>query len=282
MKAHKIENQHFSEERSLYNLKDTEVSYCDFEGEPDGESVMKETRDCVAKSCLFNLRYPLWHGHNLKVEECKFLDNARAPLWYCHHLKLINNDFNNIKTLRECTDIEIKGGHIVSPEFGWKNDGIKGEDFYLDSVYAFLDSKNITLRNINFKGKYSFQYIDNLTIEDSVLDTKDAFWHSKNVTVKNCIVKGEYLAWFSENITFINCKISGTQPLCYVKNLVMRNCTMEDCDLAFEYSSCDVELKGTLKSIKNPSSGTIIIDEPTEVIIGDNVYPVNGKVIVRN
>ena len=96
MKAHKIENQHFSEERSLYNLKDTEVSYCNFEGEPDGESVMKETRDCVAKSCLFNLRYPLWHGHNLKVEECKFLDNARAPLWYCHHLKLINNDFNNI------------------------------------------------------------------------------------------------------------------------------------------------------------------------------------------
>ena len=69
------------------------------------------------------------------------------------------------------------------------------------------------------KGKYSFQYTENVTIKDSNLDTKDAFWHSKHVTVENSVVKGEYLAWFSDGLTLINCRTIGTQPLCYCKNL---------------------------------------------------------------
>lgn len=52
------------------------------------------------------------------------------------------------------------------------------------------------LKNIEYKGKYSFQYMENLEIENCKLDTKDAFWHSKNVIVKDSILKGEYLAWF--------------------------------------------------------------------------------------
>ncbi len=50
------------------------------------------------------------------------------------------------------------------------------------------------------KGKYSFQYIKNMTIRNSILDTKDAFWHSEGVTVIDSVVKGEYLGWFSRRI----------------------------------------------------------------------------------
>ncbi len=94
-------------------------------------------------------------------------------------------------------------------------------------------ASDIKLDRVNFKGKYSFQYVENMTIENSILDTKDAFWHTKNVTVKNSVIKGEYLAWYSENLTLINCKIIGTQPLCYCKGLKLIDCEMENCDFSF-------------------------------------------------
>ena len=155
------------------------------------------------------------------------------------------------------------------------------EDCEIVSEYIFLDSKNVKLRNVKFQGKYSFQYMENLEIENCKLDTKDAFWHSKNVTVKDSIVKGEYLAWFSENLTLINCKIIGTQPLCYCKNLKLINCTMEDTDLAFEYSEVEADIKGNVVSIKNPKLGTITVDSVGEIINEDSIMEVKGKVIIR-
>jgi hypothetical protein len=131
------------------------------------------------------------------------------------------------------------------------------------------------------KGKYSFQYMENLTITNSMLDTKDAFWHSKNVTVKDSIVKGEYLAWFSEDLTLINCHIQGTQPLCYCKNLKLINCTMDDADLAFEYSEVEADVKGHIISVKNPKEGSITADSVGEIIMEDAVMECNGKVIIR-
>ena len=111
----------------------------------------------------------------------------------------------------------------------------------------------------------------------------DAFWDVGGSEIEGPFYMGAGSSvagsGLKDSVVLAGSSVSGSR---LDRVLVMRNCTMEDCDLAFEYSSCDVELKGTLKSIKNPSSGTIIIDEPTEVIIGDNVYPVNGKVIVRN
>lgn len=66
---------------------------------------------------------------------------------------------------------------------------------------ALKESVDVKLCGVKMKGKYSFQYMENLEIDDSELDTKDTFWHSKNVTVRDSIVKGEYLGWFSENLT---------------------------------------------------------------------------------
>jgi hypothetical protein len=119
---------------------------------------------------------------------------------------------------------------------------------------------------VNFKGKYSFQYIENAIFENCTLDTKDAFWHAKNVVVKNCVVKGEYLAWYSENLKLVNCKIKGTQPFCYCKGLVLENCTMEDTDLSFENSSVEATVIGNIDSVKNPNSGYIKADGIGEII----------------
>ena len=277
-----VENKSFDEERALYNLKDTDVVNCTFAGEQDGESVLKETRNISVRNCFFSLRYPLWHAKKYELINSTFDENTRAPIWYSDNGLIDNCKLNGIKLLRECNNTIIKNSEIVSPEFGWKCNDITMEDTKIDSEYIFFDSNNVKLKNVEFVGKYSFQYMENLEIENCNLDTKDAFWHSKNVTVKNSIIKGEYLAWFSDGLTLINCKIIGTQPLCYCKNLKIINCTMEDTDLAFEYSEVEADIKGNVISIKNPKSGTIIVDSVGEIINEDSIMDVNGKVIIRN
>ena len=276
-----IENQTFDEERALYNLKDTEVNNCTFAGERDGESVLKETRSIIVKNCSFSLRYPLWHAKEYELINSTFDDRTRAPIWYSNDGIIDNCNLNGIKMLRECNNAVIKNSAIISPEFGWKCNNVTMEDTKIESEYIFLYSKNIKLKNVEFTGKYSFQYVENLEIVNCKLDTKDAFWHTKNVTVRDSIIKGEYLAWFSEGLTLINCKIIGTQPLCYCKNLKLINCTMEECDLAFEYSDVEADIKGHVDSIKNPKSGTITVDSVGEIINEDSIMDINGKVIIR-
>lgn len=121
------------------------------------------------------------------------------------------------------------------------------------------------------QGKYSFQYVHNMTIENSIFDKKDAFWHAKNVVVKNSTIKGQYLGWYSDNLTLINCKIIGTQPLCYCKHLKLVNCTMEKTDLAFEYSDVEANVKGLIDSVKNPKSGYIKADKIKDIILEDSI-----------
>lgn len=276
-----IENKTYDEERALYNLKDTEVRNCTFAGPKDGESVLKETRNIKVVDSKFSLRYPLWHARGYELKNSKFDENTRAPIWYSHDGLIDKCNLNGIKLLRECTNTKVKNSNIISPEFGWKCNNIEMKDTKITSEYIFLDSKNIKLENVKFQGKYSFQYVENLEIEKSSLDTKDAFWHSKNVTVRDSIIKGEYLAWFSDGLTLINCKIIGTQPLCYCKNLKLINCTMEACDLAFEYSDVEADIKGHVDSIKNPKSGTITVDSVGEIINKDSIMEVKGKIIIR-
>ena len=59
------------------------------------------------------------------------------------------------------------------------------------------------------------------------------------------------------------------------------NCKMINCDLSFEYSDVNATIKGRVDSIKNPLSGTIIVDEVGEIIKENPVYPCNGKVVIR-
>ena len=276
-----IINQTFDEERSLYNLIDTEVSNCIFAGEADGESVLKECRGVEVKNCKFSLRYPLWHARKFLLEKSSMDELTRAPLWYCDNGTIEDCNITGIKCLRECKNIVVNNSDIASAGFGWRCKGVNITNSKIDSVYFLFESKNVEIDDLTMTGKYSFQYMKNLHITNSNLDTKDAFWHSKNIIVENSVVKGEYLGWFSENLTLINCKVIGTQPLCYCKNLKLINCEMEDTDLSFEYSDVEADIKGHIISVKNPKSGTITADSVGEIIKEDAVMKCDGKVSLR-
>ena len=276
-----IKQRQFDEERALYNLTHADVTECIFAGPADGESALKEARDVALSGCSFSLRYPLWHVEGFTMDHCTMDTLTRAAIWYASNAIITDSTLGGIKAVRECKNVRLENCHIDSEEFGWKSSDITIRNSDIQAQYLFLDSCNVMLENVHMKGKYSFQYMENLTITDSVLDTKDAFWHSKNVTVKNSVVKGEYLAWFSEGLTLINCKIIGTQPLCYCKDLKLIDCTMEQTDLAFEYSDVEATVIGDILSVKNPRSGTITADSVGEVIIADAVMDCTGKVVLR-
>ena len=276
-----ISDKQYDQERALYHLQNAELTRCTFAGPADGESVLKEARNVHLTDCSFSLRYPLWHVRGFTLDRCTMDDKTRAAIWYASDAKIANSRLGGIKALRECCNAEITGCEILSPEFGWKCHDITLADSSVTAEYLFLDCRNIRLDRVQMKGKYSFQYIENLEINDSVLDTKDAFWHSKNITVRNSVVKGEYLAWFSEGLTLINCKIIGTQPLCYCKDLTLIDCTMEQTDLAFEYSDVQATVNGHIDSVKNPRSGSITADSVGDIIMEDAVMECTGKVILR-
>lgn len=276
-----IIDQTFDEERSLYNLVDTEVLNCTFAGVADGESVLKECRGVEVKNCKFSLRYPLWHAKKFILKNSSMDELTRAPMWYSDNGTIEYCNITGIKCLRECKNIVVNNCNIASPEFGWRCKSVNIVNSKIDSMYFLFESKNVEIDNLTMTGKYSFQYMKNLHITNSNLDTKDAFWHSKNIVVENSVVKGEYLGWFSENLTLINCKIIGTQPLCYCKNLKLLNCEMEDTDLSFEYSDVEASIIGHIVSVKNPKSGTITADSVGEIIREDAVMKCDGKVIIK-
>ena len=264
-----IENQTFDMERALYGSDGVLVTNCKFDGPADGESAFKEGRNIEAEHCYFNLRYPFWHDHGLKITDSEMTELCRAALWYSDNIEIRDSKLYGIKALRECSDVLIRNCDIISPEFGWSVQGIRMEDTTAVSEYFMMRSENLTFKGVTFKGKYSFQYIKNATFENCEFDTKDAFWHGENVTVKNSVVKGEYLAWYSDGLTLINCKIIGTQPLCYCKNLKLIDCEMIDTDLAFEKSEVEAVITTKVDSIKNPLSGRIQVPEVGELIMDD-------------
>lgn len=267
-----IENQTFDEERALYGLKDLTVKNCCCDGPADGESAFKECRNIDVAGCFMNLRYPFWHVEKAKIADTNFTENCRAALWYDKDILIENSRFGGIKAIRECENISLKNCSVNSPEFAWKSQKLTIENVTIEeSEYPFFEIRDAKITGLKMKGKYSFQYDENIEITDSELNTKDAFWHSKNVTVKNSIVKSEYLGWYSENLTLINCRIIGTQPFCYCKNLVLKNCTMEECDLAFERSTIDVEVSGKIDSIKNPLAGKISADSIGQIILEEEI-----------
>jgi len=276
-----INNQVFDEERALYHLQHADLTQVRFAGEADGESALKEAQDIHMSDCGFSLRYPLWHTKDFSLVHCAMDETARAALWYAENGTIEESRLYGIKAVRECRGILLTGCEIVSPEFGWKCDGLTLKATTLTAEYPFLDSRNLRLERVQLHGKYSFQYVENAVIEHCDLDTKDAFWHSRHVTVRDSIVRGEYLGWYAEGLTLERCRIIGTQPLCYCKDLTLIDCTMEACDLAFEYSDVHATVRGRIDSVKNPKSGTIEADAVGEIIRDDPVIPCSGKVLLR-
>lgn len=273
-----ISNKSFDEERALYGAENVKLIDCAIDGPADGESAFKEGSNIETEHCFFNLRYPFWHDHGLKIHDSEMTELCRAALWYSDHIEIAGTKMHGIKAVRECSYVSVRNCDIVSPEFGWFSNDITMENCTAVSEYFMLRSKNLNFKDVNFTGKYSFQYIENSTFDNCRFDTKDAFWHARNVTVRNSVVKGEYLAWYCENVTFENCAISGTQPLCYCKGLKLINCSMENTDLAFEKSDVEATITTPVISVKNPYSGKIILPKVGEIILDDE--NAKGEIIV--
>ena len=274
-----IENQRFDEERALYESDGVTVRECKFDGEADGESAFKESRNIVAEKCFFNLRYPFWHDDKVSLLDCEMTSLCRAPFWYTSDVHIKDSILHGVKAFRECEGVEINNSDIISTEFGWSTKNITINGGSAEGEYFMLRAENVKLLDMRFKGKYSFQYVSDVVIENCELDTKDAFWHSKNVTVRNSIVKGEYLAWYSENLTLENCTIIGTQPLCYCKGLKLINCEMQGADLAFERSEVEATVTSDVISIKNAYSGSISVRSVGEIIRSDDRFKCEIKVL---
>lgn len=273
-----IENKTFDAERALYGSDGVAVKNCAFDGPADGESALKESRNVQVESCFFNLRYPFWHDHNLRISGSEMTDKCRAALWYCEGVEIKDTKLHGIKALRECADAVITDCDIVSPEFGWSVRGCEMRDTTAESEYFMMRSTGLRFKNVKLKGKYSFQYIEDAVFENCEFDTKDAFWHAKDVVVRDSVVKGEYLAWYCENVTFENCTIIGTQPLCYCRGLRLINCAMIDTDLAFERSEVEADITTEVISIKNPLSGRISVPAVCEII--RDIPGADGEVVV--
>lgn len=239
-----------------------------------GESALKECSDIVAVKCRFEGKYPFWHVDNFTIEDCLFTEGARAALWYSRNLKMINTLVEAPKMFRELYGIELENINLPNAlETLWHCGQIKIKDVSTRHAdYIFMHCKDIEIERYRQEGNYSFQYCENVEIKDSVIFSKDAFWDTKNVTIKDSEITGEYLGWYSENLHLINCKISGTQPLCYCKGLILENCEFApDCDLAFEGSEVDAEVKSKITSVKNPTTGRIRALDYGEIIIDDNI-----------
>ena len=273
-----ISNKMFGEERALYGSDGLVLRNCTFDGPEDGESALKECRDIDADGCFFNLRYPFWHDNKLKIANSEMTELCRAALWYSAEIEITDTKLHGIKALRECRQVKMTRCDVDSPEFGWSVRKIRMEHTTAVSEYFMMRSEDLVFKGVNFKGKYSFQYIKNAYFENCVFDTKDAFWHGENITVRNSVIKGEYLAWYSDGLTLINCRIIGTQPLCYCKNLKLTSCEMIRTDLAFEKSEVEAVITTKVDSIKNPLSGRIVAPDVGEVLMDDE--KAKGEVVI--
>jgi hypothetical protein len=250
-----------------------------------GESALKECSDITAEKCRFEGKYPFWHVDGFKVKDCLFTPGARAALWYSTDLEMTDTRVDAPKMFREMKRLKLT--RVVIPdaqETMWHCSDVTLRDVEVSNAdYLFMHSANIDIENYRQQGNYSFQYCRNVEIRNAEIDSKDAFWNTENVTVRDSKLTGEYLGWHSHGLHLINCHISGTQPLCYAHDLVLENCTFDaDADLAFEESTVTATITGNVTSIKNPTSGHIIVDGVGEMIIDENIkQPANCKIEIR-
>ena len=277
-----INHQEFGGERPLFGSKDLRLEDVIIRA---GESAIKECSNIEAVRCRFEGNYPFWHVHGFSIEDCYFDVGGRSALWYSDHLKMLNTVIDAPKMFREMTDLYLEKVRINdADEVFWRCGGIEAKALELHGgTYPFMFSRDIRIDGLESDSKYVFQYARNVELHNARITTKDAFWEVDDVTVYDSELNGEYLGWHSRNLTLINCHITGEQPLCYAENLVLKNCTFgADCDRAFEYSTVDADIRGSITNIKNPTSGRIVADHIGSVTLDGNIKsPADCEILER-
>lgn len=278
----KITNKVFGGERPLFESHNLELDHVRI---TFGESGIKECSNIVCRNCYFEGKYPLWHVKGSEITNCYFAPGSRSAIWYSDDMKMTDCVINGPKFFREMKNLELNNVTINdADETFWGIDGLTLNNVVLhEGTYPIMHSRNIKVNGLECDSKYVFQYCKNIEIHNAKIDTKDSFWEVENVTIYDSEINGEYLGWHSKNLRLVNCHIGGEQPLCYAQNLVLENCTFDkECDRAFEYSTVQADIRGYIKSIKNPTSGTIVADEIGEIILDGNAKaPADCKILTR-
>ncbi len=273
-----IENRTFTGERALYKVSDLAIRGCTFE---DGESHLKHARNLKIEKSTFGWKYPLWHSENIDVADSTFTEGGRAGIWYTKNISLTDTEYAAAKGFRKCEGVSLKNVNLPdAKETLWWCRNISLKNVSASGDYFFMNSSDIKIDGLVLNGNYPFDGCKNIEISNSRLESKDAFWNSENVIVRDSVIVGQYLAWNSKNVTFINCTIESEQGLCYTENLTLKNCRLVNTNLAFEYSTVEAELTGSVLSIKNPAGGRIKAEQIDELILDDTkIDPAKTKIV---
>ena len=247
----------------------------------DGESPLKESHDIELYGSMFKWKYPLWYAKNITAKNCCWFEMARAGVWYTDNVSVEDCAIEAPKNFRRCHGVALKNVSFANAaETLWHCDGVTLENVTAKGDYFAMNSENMNVRELTLYGNYSFDGARNVEIPDARLLSKDAFWNIENVTVYDSFISGEYLGWNAKNLTLINCTVESLQGMCYIDNLVMKNCRLLNTTLAFEYSTVDAEIVGTIDSVLNPSGGVIRADHIAQLTIEkDKVDPSKTKII---
>ena len=266
-----IKDKEYGGERPLYKLHDARLEHVTIHL---GESSIKESGNIEAYDCTFQGKYVFWECRKFLAQDCHFEASARSSLWYSENGTLNHCLVDAPKMFRRMQGIELLDCHFTDgQEMLWDCDRLNIKDCLIENAdYLCMRTDNICIDNLHLEGNYAFQYSKNVEIKNSLLNSKDALWDTENVTIIDCEINGEYLGWYSRGLTLIRCHITGEQPLCYCENLTLVDCTFgADANLMLEYSTVKASIKGDVHSIKNPTSGSIVVaGHIGELIIDEN------------
>ena len=135
---------------------------------------------------------------------------------------------------------------------------------------------------LDLDGKYSFDGCKNVVMRNSKIVGRDAFWNCENIRVEDSYISGAYLGWNTKGLTLINCTIESLQGMCYIEDLVLKNCKLINTTLAFEYSTVDADIIGSIDSVLNPSGGRITADSIGTLTLDESLVDVSRtKIILR-
>ena len=234
----------------------------------DGESPLKHACDIELVESSFKWKYPLWYCRNVVARDCTWFEMGRAGVWYTDHIVVEDSTIEAPKNFRRCHDVVLRNVDFPNAEETlWSCSGVRLENVSAHGDYLAMNCTDVKADNLRLVGNYPFDGAHDVEISHSRLISKDCFWNCENVTVRDSFISGEYLAWNSRNVTFENCTIESLQGLCYVDNLVLRNCRLINTTLAFEYSTVDADVRGTIDSVLNPSAGMIRADAIGELTL---------------
>jgi len=258
----------FTGERALFQADDLKICDSVFE---DGESPLKHSRNIELYNSMFRWKYPLWYSENIRVRGCTFFEMARAGIWYTNNIGVYDTMIEAPKEFRRCDGITLENVTFTNAaETLWECRNVKMTNVTAKGDYFAMNGSDMETENLQLVGNYPFDGAKNITVRNSRLISKDAFWNAENVTLENCFVSGEYLAWNARKVTLVNCTVESLQGLCYVEDLVIRNCKFINTTLAFEFSTVDAEICGSIDSVKNPSGGRICAGSIGELILEDD------------